>query len=206
MDVHRHPAGGRAALTAATAALVAAVVVAGACLAGPLTGRYQLLAVRSGSMAPALPVGSIVVVRPIDPSTVRVGDVLSLERAGAEPVSHRVVEIVEPGEQPVVRTKGDANAAADPGAVRLTGTTAWRVRAVVPWAGTALGAMAGLRGLGVAGITLALAVLVGGLRAVWAVVEVGRRRLVLHRRPPSRLVLVLSRRARSARRLRLVAR
>src|SRR5207247_7659407 len=46
--------------------------------------------------------------------------------------THRVVAVVHGGAHPSVRTKGDANAAPDPWVARLDGTTAWRVRAVLP--------------------------------------------------------------------------
>ena len=40
-----------------------------------------------------------------------------------------------------VRTRGDANAAADPWMATLTGDTVWQVRAVVPKAGTVIRAL-----------------------------------------------------------------
>jgi signal peptidase len=48
------------------------------------------------------------------------------------------VRIVRGGEHPVVVTRGDANAAADPWRARLAGGTAWRVTRVVPKVGYAV--------------------------------------------------------------------
>jgi signal peptidase len=42
------------------------------------------------------------------------------------------VQVLRGGEHPVIRTKGDANNARDPWTARLDGSTAWRVRLVVP--------------------------------------------------------------------------
>ena len=122
------------------------VVLAGAVLVlalvgvGPVTGAYRLATVLSGSMAPGMPVGSVVVLVPEDPAGVRVGDVITFQAPmpGHPVVTHRVVEILEGGHHPVLRTKGDANPAPDPWAARLTGDRAWRRVTVVPYAGTAI--------------------------------------------------------------------
>ena len=70
----------------------------------------------------------------------RVGQVISYHiPVGDHHVqSHRVIKVVRGGAHPLVRTKGDANAAADPWTARLNGDTAWQVRAVVPKAGWAI--------------------------------------------------------------------
>jgi signal peptidase I len=72
------------------------------------------LVVRSGSMAPGIPVGSLVVVRPVDAAEVRPGDVVSVEREDGTRVTHRVVE-VEPGPGLLTRLElqGDANSSPD---------------------------------------------------------------------------------------------
>src|SRR5882724_468954 len=107
---------------------------------GPLTGAYRMATVLSGSMAPGMPVGSVAVLVPIDPAAVQVGDVITYDAPTPEHqvVTHRVVEITESGPHPVVRTKGDANTAADPWSARLSGAPAWRRVAVIPYAGTAI--------------------------------------------------------------------
>jgi signal peptidase len=103
----------------------------------PNLGWYRTETVLSGSMKPYFNPGDIVVVTPEPTSAVRVGQVISYHvPVGDHHVqSHRVIEVVRGGDQPLVRTKGDANSAADPWTARLNGGTAWQVRLVVPKAG-----------------------------------------------------------------------
>src|SRR5438034_10696813 len=129
-------AGGRWAGRVLLAALAVLVFVG----LGPATGAYRLTTVLSGSMAPGMPVGSVAVLVPQPPAAVRVGDVITFQAPTPDRHvgTHRVVEIVEPGRHPVIRTKGDANASPDPWTARLQGDRAWRRVAVVPHAGTAI--------------------------------------------------------------------
>src|SRR5437016_1633138 len=110
---------------------------------GPLTGAYRMATVLSGSMGPGMPVGSVAVLVPVDPAAVHVGDVIAYQAPTPEHqvVTHRVVEITEPGPHPVLRTKGDANGAADPWSARLDGAPAWRRVAVIPYAGMVIRAL-----------------------------------------------------------------
>jgi len=101
---------------------VVASVLLGSCIGmfvlglGPLTGRYRVLTVLSGSMRPTLPVGSIVVVTPQPLDDIRVGDIITFQEPGDRLVleTHRVVRILRDGPVPVVVTKGDDNARPDP--------------------------------------------------------------------------------------------
>ena len=107
---------------------------------GPLTGAYRLATVLSGSMGPGMPAGSVAVLVPVDPADLRVGDVITYRTPTADRhvVTHRVVDVVEPGSRPALRTQGDANASADPWVARMVGSPAWRRVAVLPYAGTAI--------------------------------------------------------------------
>lgn len=71
----------------------------------------RLFSVQSGSMVPAIPLGSLVVVEPAD--TYQKGDVITIkaERDPKETVTHRIVDIVEDEdlERVSYQTKGDAN-------------------------------------------------------------------------------------------------
>lgn len=104
---------------------------------GPWTGRYRVITVLTGSMRPTAPPGSLIVVTPEASGDLRVGDVITFEAPidGRPVVTHRVIEIVSGGTNPIIRTKGDANAAADPWVARLGDGPVWHARAVVPWAG-----------------------------------------------------------------------
>jgi len=93
---------------------------------------WRLEAVESGSMAPLFPVGSLVVVRPVDPSQVGVGTALVFVPDDGRPlVTHRVVQVLRPDAGGVsFRTKGDANATIDPNPVpdrAVRGRAAWAV-------------------------------------------------------------------------------
>lgn len=155
---HRHPLR-RAA--GAFLALLALAVVAVAVLTAliPLAVGGGAFTVLSGSMEPALHVGSVVVTRPIPPAAVGVGDVITFtdrDRATGKGriVTHRVIA-VEPG--PVFRTQGDANKDADPHPV-AAGDVHGVLLYSVPWVGSLreeIGTTHGL--LLVAGLALLLA-------------------------------------------------
>jgi len=79
----------------------------------PITGNYKIMIVQSGSMAPAIKMGSIVVVKPAD--DYKIGDVITFgpyTRTKA-PTSHRIYDIKVTEGQAVYITKGDANNAPD---------------------------------------------------------------------------------------------
>lgn len=123
---------GRWALTLPLAVLVVAVVLPMTTffVASWLLG-WQLQPVLSASMEPTYPVGSLVVVGPVDPSDVRPGMAVTFEDP-AQPgriVTHRV-ESRLPGERPAFRTRGDANATNDPFPVparSIRGRVLWHV-------------------------------------------------------------------------------
>jgi len=79
----------------------------------PITGNYKLMIVQSGSMAPAIKTGSIVVVKPAD--DYKIGDVITFgpySRTKA-PTTHRIYDIKVVDNEPRYITKGDANNAPD---------------------------------------------------------------------------------------------
>jgi hypothetical protein len=66
----------RTVASAAVGTILVVLLVATALLTlGPLTGRYRIVAVRSGSMQPELPTDAAVIVTPIPRRDVRAGDV-----------------------------------------------------------------------------------------------------------------------------------
>lgn len=79
----------------------------------PITGNYKVLIVQSGSMAPAIKTGSVVIVKPV--SDYKIGDVITFGQATKTkaPTSHRIYDIKVVDGQPVYITKGDANNAPD---------------------------------------------------------------------------------------------
>jgi signal peptidase I len=120
---------------------VLTVVVLGllAITVGPKLLPYQALVVRSGSMAPAIPTGSIVFYRKIAASKVKVGDVIVFSRPDdpSERVTHRVHEIGKSDTGRYFITKGDANGTPDDWRVPAVGD-GWKQAFHVPTIGYVL--------------------------------------------------------------------
>jgi len=97
--------------------------------------NWEIQVVLSGSMEPALPVGSAILVRPVDPQAVSVGDIITYRQKGSTDfVTHRVVEVNREGSALSFRTQGDANGGPDPAAVAPDAVEG-RVWASVPYLG-----------------------------------------------------------------------
>lgn len=78
----------------------------------PLILGRQLYAVQTGSMEPTYPIGTILVVEPIHPEVINVGDVITFSLTGFDTVvTHRVISIDQQGQQ--LFTQGDSNDQAD---------------------------------------------------------------------------------------------
>jgi signal peptidase len=125
------------------------------------TAGITLIMFKTGSMSPTIPAGSVAVVQRIPAAEVEVGDVVTVDREGELPVTHRVTTIV-PGAtdaERVITLKGDANATEDP--FPYTVSSVRTVLFSVPGIATVIVAMGNPFVLG--GITVAAAVLV-----VWA--------------------------------------
>jgi signal peptidase len=108
---------------------------------GPHVLGYRTMTMLSGSMAPGIDPGDVVVDTPVAVGDVKVGMIISyhipIDDHHVE--SHRVVSVErEPGGQVTVVTKGDANNGVDPWKATLQGDTVYQVRGVVPWIGKAI--------------------------------------------------------------------
>ena len=130
---------------------------------------YRVSIVLSDSMKPHWSAGDVILSTPERPDQVRVGQVISFNPPidGRPSVTHRVIEITEPGATPVIRTKGDANAAADEwGTVRLNGETVYQARRAIPNLGWAL-AFLGSRTVAI--VTTLLVPLIFLLMVLWKI-------------------------------------
>lgn len=81
-----------------------------------LTASITLIMFRTGSMSPTIPAGSVAVVQEVPASEIEVGDVVTVDRVGDLPVTHRVTS-TSPGAsdaERVITMRGDANAGDDP--------------------------------------------------------------------------------------------
>jgi signal peptidase len=126
------------------------MIVLGLGVAIPHLLGYDQYVVVSGSMEPAIPVGSLVMAKDVEPAELKTGDVIVFydEMHTDIPVTHRVVEN-RVDEREVV-TKGDANASNDLSPIiyeNIDGKVAFhipRVGMVVGLFGTVLGKFSAL--------------------------------------------------------------
>ena len=61
--------------------------------------------VYTGSMEPAIPVGGVVVIKPVNPETLKIGDIICFQLLDPPSITHRIINITDQG----FITKGDAN-------------------------------------------------------------------------------------------------
>ena len=157
---------------AGVAITVAAVGLAALLLVPALLG-YQRYSILSGSMTGTYDTGSLVYAKPVPVADLEEGDVITYEPpAGAGPtplVTHRIVSIeLDAVGRRVLRTKGDANAAADPWTFTLRGDKQPRAVFAVPYAGRVAMALSdrGIRMALIGGpaILIALLVIAGMVR------------------------------------------
>ena len=129
-------------VSALSTAMVVVAVAAFLVLAvGPRVLHYQTSTMLTGSMAPLINPGDVVVTAPTPVSAIRVGDIITyhipVEDHRVE--THRVVEILTNQDgTTAVRTKGDANNGADPWTATLQGETVDRHLLTVPSVGQAI--------------------------------------------------------------------
>ncbi|MFT4134891.1 signal peptidase I [Microbacterium sp.] len=171
----------RAVGTAAMGALLVLLVGIGvvAIVIPALTGSVALT-VRTSSMEPSLPPGTMVVVRPTAIDEIEPGDVLTYQLHSGEPtlVTHRVTQrmLLADG-TPVFVTKGDANAQPDLDPVRPVQVRGivWYAIPYIGWVATVLSG--DLR-------AIVVTVLVCGLLgyAAWMFVSAARDRFAARRR------------------------
>lgn len=128
---------GRVAAAGVAAVLLAAMLLLSV---GPRVLPYQSLVVRSGSMSPHIPIGSLVLYRRAAATQIKVGDVIVFAKPGNpdEKVTHRVYRISPGPNGRYFETKGDANGAPDAWRISATGS-GWVAFAHVPDVGYVLG-------------------------------------------------------------------
>lgn len=76
---------------------------------------YKFYDVLTGSMSPTINPGSLIIVKEIDDSEVKKGDVITFKGSSTSNLTtHRVVEVIEKNKNIKFQTKGDANDVLDP--------------------------------------------------------------------------------------------
>jgi signal peptidase len=71
--------------------------------------HISLIMFKTGSMSPTIPTGSLAVVHEIPAADIHVGDVVTVDRPGQLPVTHRVTSIAGSGSTRTITLRGDAN-------------------------------------------------------------------------------------------------
>ncbi|GAA0855779.1 hypothetical protein GCM10008916_02660 [Clostridium nitritogenes] len=76
---------------------------------------YKFYDVLTGSMSPTIKPRSLIIVKEIDDSEVKEGDIITFKGNGTSNITtHRVVEVIEKDNNIKFQTKGDANDVLDP--------------------------------------------------------------------------------------------
>ncbi len=155
-------------------ALFAGVAIAAVMLVPAVFG-FQRYVITGDSMTGVYDRGSIVYSELVPKDELAVGDVITYDPPAGKAVpglvTHRIIAIRQsPSGQPVLRTKGDANATVDPYRFRLEGSEQARAVAGIPYLGYAFAAL-GIREvrmavIGVPALVIAFALLAGLWRDV----------------------------------------
>jgi signal peptidase len=102
------------AIVAWTVAVLMGALIVGLVVVPRLVGA-EPFTVLTGSMRPTMPPGTMIIVRPVEFTDLRVGDVITyqLESGQTAVVTHRIISIDIGDEGTRLRTQGDANPSAD---------------------------------------------------------------------------------------------
>ena len=117
--------------------LLIVVGIAAAVIVVPWFANATPLTVLTRSMEPTLPPGTLVIVKPIAPTDIAIGDVITYQIAPGQPeyITHRVIAISRStGGELSFTTKGDNNGVADESAIlpeQIQGTVWYSL----PWIG-----------------------------------------------------------------------
>ena len=105
----------RLAVSLVAWALAGCAIGVAAVAGGPALVGMRSFAVLSGSMEPVLSTGDVVVVQPVTPRAVRVGDIVTFTdpQRRERRITHRVRSVHITGERARFVTKGDANDSAE---------------------------------------------------------------------------------------------
>jgi len=139
----RRIAGAVAKVIAVTLLIIGALVFLFLAI-GPRILGYQTSTMLTGSMAPLINPGDVVVTVPTPITDVKVGDIITyhipVEDQRVE--THRITEITTTADGGVaVQTKGDANNGIDPWIATLQGKTVDKQVATIPYVGNAIRAL-----------------------------------------------------------------
>jgi signal peptidase len=90
-------------------------------VAAALIFDITLVMFKTGSMGPTIPAGAVAVVIEEPAADISIGDVVTVDRPGSLPITHRVTSITDAGGPArVITMKGDANVSEDPAPYTVT--------------------------------------------------------------------------------------
>lgn len=103
---------------------------------GPRVLPYEALVVRSGSMSPTIPTGSLVLYHKVQATQLKVGDIIVFQEpdTAGTMVTHRIYAIRSDAQGKYFVTKGDANAVPDNWQIPVSGS-GWEAFSHVPVVG-----------------------------------------------------------------------
>ncbi len=131
---------------------------------------YQIKTVLSGSMEPDIPTGSIIFVKVAGTDTrYQQNDIITYRTADHIPVTHRIIQVENKGEQYV--TKGDANDRADIHPVPSEAIIGKQTGMAVPYAGYVLNAASSPKGAAILLIVPGLFFIIRGFYMIWGVAQ-----------------------------------
>lgn len=148
--------------------VLAAVALAVSITVVPAVVGGRTLTVLSGSMSPTIPAGSVVVTKPVEPASLRVGDVITFSTRGPDAlgslhrVTHRIVAVNGTAGEKSFTTRGDANDVVDAYPVTADDVIG-KVWFHLPWLGWAHGRLPQIMLLGGGAVLLVIGV--GALRS-----------------------------------------
>jgi signal peptidase len=120
----QHRLGTRVATSAGSLLLTLAAIGGVICILAVVAATFfqiSLILFKTGSMSPTIPAGSVALVRQVPADEVRVGDVVTVDRTGQLPITHRIVAVAAAANGEVSLTlRGDANRQDDPAPYLVT--------------------------------------------------------------------------------------
>ena len=129
---------GRIRLATWSFLVVITLGLAGIAIVAVLSGGWTVTPILSGSMKPGLPVGEVAVAERTPVQRLALRDIILFQNPNRPSVQmvHRIIKLsFDSSGQPVVRTQGDANTAADPWTITLSGKNVYVVQFTLPLLG-----------------------------------------------------------------------
>jgi signal peptidase len=128
---------------------------------------YEAYIVYGGSMSPAFEAGSLIIVEPVDPSEVKVGDVITFESGSDTYTTHRVMKVHGSSDSLRFTTRGDANEINDRVPV-MAASLRGRVIRTIPYLGCFFHFVRSGKGL------LFLIIIPGLVIIIWGMINISR--------------------------------